>query len=126
MNKPVDDAPQVLALAADLLFASRIRGAGQAAGTAVALARTPDELVRQAAAHQPALILVDLHARGDAASAIRAIRQAQSGVRSRIVAFASHTDAAAIQAARDAGADRVLARSAFMRELPALLRLQEE
>jgi hypothetical protein len=39
-----------------------------------------------------------------------------------VVAFGSHLDREALQAARSAGADRVLARSAFVRELQPLLR----
>lgn len=124
MNQPPDSttSAKVIALAADLLFASKIRGAAQAVGATVRLARSADELVRSAAEQPGALILVDLHARaGDPAAAIAAVRSAEGGRRSRIVAFASHTDTAAIQGARAAGADRVLARSAFVRELPALL-----
>jgi hypothetical protein len=39
-----------------------------------------------------------------------------------VIAFASHLDVDAIRAARDAGADRVLVRSAFVATLPDLLR----
>jgi CheY-like chemotaxis protein len=38
-----------------------------------------------------------------------------------VIAFGSHVNAEALRAAREAGADRVLARSAFVRDLPALL-----
>jgi DNA-binding NarL/FixJ family response regulator len=119
---PAGPAP-VIGLAADLLFASRMRAAGQAAGVAVATVGTPEELVRRVRAERPRLVLVDLELRrGDPAAAIAAMVADREERGGRIVAFASHMNAAALQAGRAAGADRVLARSAFVRELPDLLR----
>lgn len=67
------------------------------------------------------LVLVDLgHRAADPVGAIRALR-ARSPV-PRIVAFGSHVDAETLSAAREAGADRVLARSAFSARLAELLR----
>jgi CheY-like chemotaxis protein len=121
---PAAAAPApVIGLAADLLFASRMRGAGQAAGVPIATVTTVDELVRRVRAERPRLVLVDLELRrGDPAAAIAALVASRDEGDTHIVAFASHMNAAAIEAGRAAGADRVLARSAFVRELPALLR----
>lgn len=104
----------IVALVADLMFASRIRGVAPAAKTV----QRGDALE---AAIEPAtrLILVDLHARG-ALEAIQALRDAGSAA--TIVAFGSHVETDTLQAARAAGADRVMARSAFVRDLPALVR----
>jgi CheY-like chemotaxis protein len=114
--------PAVLAVAADLLFGSRIRAAADAAGVAVHLARTADDAVEAARTRVPGLILIDLDARKlDAVALIRRLRDPEIGIRAPVVAFVSHVRTDAIDAARAAGADRVLARSAFVRELNALL-----
>jgi CheY-like chemotaxis protein len=108
-----------VALAADLLFASRIRGAAGAAGAEVRLARTADDVLA-AVADGATRVLLDLDARHvDAPALIRAIRA--SGRDVEVIAWVSHVRQHAIAAAREAGADRVLARSAFVQQLPALL-----
>lgn len=111
---------EVLAAVADLIFGARIRGAAEQQGVALTFARSLAEL--QARAPGVRTVLLDLDARWlDAPSAIRALRAAPETATVRIIAFVSHVRADAIEAARAAGADRVLARSAFVRELPALL-----
>jgi AmiR/NasT family two-component response regulator len=112
-------ATKRLALAADLMFASRIRAAATAMGVDLTLARTPAELEREAKAHSGSVALVDLETRGlDIAATVRALRTAGVG----IVAFVSHVRTDLIAAAKEAGVERVLARSAFVRQLPDLLR----
>lgn len=107
---------------ADMLFASRVRGAADAVGVAVKLAGRPAALaglVRETGAR---LVLVDLELPGGRGpEAIRAVRAERDLDSVRIVAFSSHTNTAALVAGRDAGADHVLARSAFVTRLPALL-----
>ncbi len=112
-----------LALVADLLFASRIRGAAAAVGVRARTVRTADELLREARSETPRSILVDLDARGvDAPELVRALKSDRLLAGVPVVAFGSHVRGEALRAARAAGADRVLARSAFVRELPRLLR----
>ncbi|HEX7089492.1 MAG TPA: hypothetical protein VF192_05110, partial [Longimicrobiales bacterium] len=119
---PQPPAPAVLALVADLLFGSRIRGTAAALGVAVQLVRSADELLDRARAAPPRLVLVDLEARAaDPAGTIARLRAAPEGAGIPIVAFGAHVNRDAIEAARAAGATRVLARSAFVRELPGLL-----
>lgn len=113
-----DLAPAVAALVADLIFASRIRGVAPEART-VQRAEQLDPAVGPGTR----LVLVDLHARG-AVDAIARLRAA--GTDAEIVAFGSHVETGALQAAKAAGADRVLARSSFVRELPALVRAATE
>jgi DNA-binding NarL/FixJ family response regulator len=109
----------VLALAADLLFASRIREAGLAAGVHVDLVRTPADLLARVAERGGAGVIVDLDTRGlDVAGAITALVASGADV----VAFAAHVRSDLIAAARAAGAQRVLARSGFVQALPELLR----
>jgi CheY-like chemotaxis protein len=110
--------PGVYALAADLMFASRIRGAAEGAGTAVTLLRSGSALIDAVRAGGGGLVLLDLDARGLVPGELIPLLHA---VGARVVCFVAHVNVERIEAARAAGADRVLARSAFVRELPALL-----
>lgn len=113
------ERPPVVALAADLLLGARIRGAAQASGAAVELARSADALLERARTAPPARILLDLDTRSaDAVALIRALKTDPATAGIEVVAFVSHVREDAIAAARDAGADRVLARGAFLRQLP--------
>lgn len=113
----------VLAVVNDLIFASRIRGAADAADAAVVVVQSADEVEARARELDPRLLLLDLDAHAaDPPALIARLKAAPETAALPIIGFASHVNRDAIQAARDAGADRVLARSAFVRELPALLR----
>lgn len=117
-----DDAPHTLALVADLIFASRIRGVAAQVGAEVITVGTPEALLQNARERRPGLILVDLDTRvGDAPALINELKGDENLRDVRVIAFGSHLDREALQAARAAGADRVLARSAFVRELQSLL-----
>ncbi|HSM37032.1 MAG TPA: hypothetical protein VK837_11590 [Longimicrobiales bacterium] len=109
--------PLFVALCPDLFFASKLRGAATAVGRSVRIVRDQDALL--AAAEGAIRVFVDLTAASDGASAIAALKGASGGV--EVVAFARHDAVDDIRAARAAGADRVLARSAFVKELPGLL-----
>ncbi|HEX2167045.1 MAG TPA: hypothetical protein VHG09_07360 [Longimicrobiales bacterium] len=111
----------VVAVVGDLIFGSRIRAAAQHAGARATFVRTPADLLAQAPSAD--LILLDLDTRWlDAPTMIRSIRDDPAAASAQVVAFGPHVDADALTAARDAGADRVLARSAFVKLLPDLLR----
>lgn len=111
----------IAAVAADLMFGSRIRGAAEQAGVALSFARDAESLAEQAAAAD--LVLLDLDTRWlDAPALIARLKAGGATAEVPVVAFAAHVNTEAIQAARSAGADRVLARSAFVRLLPELLR----
>lgn len=118
-----DGAP-VLALVADLMFASRIAGAGRAAGVPVETVQSEARLWARADALRPRCVMVDLAVRaGDPIGVIERLKGSGAYAGVPVVAFGAHVDRDALSAARDAGADRVLARSAFVRELPSLLRV---
>lgn len=109
--------PAVVGLVTDRFFAMRltdvIRGQG---GYGVTVA-TADELLAAVERYFPVLILVDL---GVEREWQRAIRAAKVQVHTRqipLYAFGNHVDVAALQAARQAGADHAWARSRMMTEL---------
>lgn len=116
---------RVHALIDDLFFRARVETTAAAAGVPVAVSRTAAELTERLDAEDSgggrATVLVDLgHAAADPPAVIHALKARPAAP--RIVAFGSHQDADALQAARAAGADQVLARSAFTTRLPDLLR----
>jgi len=113
--------PQVIALVDDLIFLSRIREAGRAAGIEVRAVRGASDLV-DAARQQGRLVLVDADSeRLHWKAAVAALRAEPRVGTLPVIAFVSHVRADHAQAARAAGASRVLARSAFVEELPELV-----
>jgi CheY-like chemotaxis protein len=117
-----DGGRPIVALAADLLFGARIRSAAAAVGVPLDLVRSTDEALAAVRAGARSLILdLDLRA-GDPVALVQTLRADAATAELPIIAFVSHVREDRIQAARAAGATRVLARSAFVRTLPELLR----
>jgi CheY-like chemotaxis protein len=74
------------------------------------------------AAVTPVLVIVDLTLRADdAVAVISAIRATDSGVSIAILAFGAHVAVDTRQPALQAGADQVVAKSAFANHLPDLI-----
>jgi CheY-like chemotaxis protein len=115
------DAAPVVALA-EMLFASRIRAAGEALGVPVAGSVRATHFLEVARRRRPRLLIVDLELRGqDVPGLIRTVKADPDLASIPLVAFSSHLNTEAIAAGRAAGADRVLARSAFVASLPRLM-----
>jgi CheY-like chemotaxis protein len=113
--------PHVITVVDDLMFHSRIREAARGAGVEIRSARTPGDLV-EAVRAGGRLVLVDADSsRLPWAEAVRAMRAEASLAAVPVVAFLSHVHVERAEAARAAGATRVLARGAFVQELPRLL-----
>ena len=97
----------------DLIFSAKVSSTGAALNVPIRVVRTVADLAPGAS-----LLLVDL----DADGAVDAIDRCRTMVPTpRIVAFGPHVRADLFTVARDAGADEVLARSAFVTRLPQLL-----
>lgn len=108
----------ILAVVDDLLFSSKIRVAAERAGQPVSFVRARDSVVPQVAAVKPSLVIFDLDRESlDPIAAIREIRARDEARQVRLVAFVRHTSVDRIDAARQAGIDLVLARSAFFSTL---------
>ncbi|HEX6506594.1 MAG TPA: DNA-binding response regulator [Chloroflexota bacterium] len=103
----------IVAAVPDLFFRSRISSAARSAG------RTVRFIAPGAATDGYRLALVDLDAGDDVLDDIQRLKEACSAP---LVAFGPHVDTEGRKAARAAGADRVLAKSRFVTELPALMR----
>ena len=111
----------VIAVVDDLLFGSKIRAAARTAGATISFAHGRDAVAVAVRDKSLELVLVDLEGQsGDAIEMIRLIR-AEAGAGARIVGFGSHVNVERLEAAKQAGCDQALARSAFVNILPRLL-----
>lgn len=116
-----DSVPTVLLLCTDLMFGVQLQNMVKHAGLRFVNVRPGVPLPRAD------LLVVDLAARADVVSAIR--EAASIGI--EVVAFGPHMDAESRRAAKEAGANRVLANSNLARDLPLILsalgnRVQEQ
>ena len=112
----------ILVAVDDLLFSSKIRATAKQAGVDLTFARTPDEILAQARTGKPALVIFDLNsAKTDPVQTIAAIKADPALAAIRTIGFVSHVHTGIIDAARRAGADEVMPRSAFAANLPEIL-----
>jgi len=111
----------ILAVVDDLLFLSKIQQTAKNLGVALRTA-LPADLPAVAGEDVPKAVIIDLnHRSGRALEALSALK---SDVRTKgvtTVGFVSHVQNDLITAAREAGCDLVLARSAFTSQLASLL-----
>jgi DNA-binding response OmpR family regulator len=105
--------PLCLILSDDLLDSSRIAGHAKAAGWEAATCR--DSTVLQAnLSRDPKLVLLDLH---NPSLEVDAVVPTLHAAKVHVVGFGSHVDVVRLKAARMAGVDEVIPRSAFFEGL---------
>lgn len=115
----------VLYSAADLLWATRIKGTADSLGVPCRPARDAAMLRDRLADSDVRAILLDLDAPERAFEMIGVLRGPEAGVRERgvfVMAWGPHVSVGLLQEARDRGADEVLTRGAFSSALPGILR----
>jgi DNA-binding NarL/FixJ family response regulator len=106
----------------DLLFSIKIKDAAKHLGVELYFERSADRIVDTVRDKQPSLVIFDLNsARMAPMDAITAIKADPALASVRTLGYVSHVDAATIAAARQAGVDEVLARSAFAARLGEIL-----
>jgi len=111
----------ILALVDDLLFLSKIQETAKHLGVAVESAR-PGDLAKLAIQDVPNALIIDLnHRSGKALEVLRTLKSDLKTKDIAVIGFVSHVQSELIRAARAAGCDQVLARSAFASQLPSLL-----
>ena len=118
----------ILYLAADLLWATKIKGAAEALGLPCRPVRTLDMLEARLRERTPgapiAALLLDLEKPEEALAMIGRLRGPGASAddrRIRLLAFGPHVLKDLFQQARDAGADEVLARGALDRNMDDVL-----
>jgi CheY-like chemotaxis protein len=115
-------ARTVLAAVEDLLFRSRISEAAQSAGVEAHFPRSPRKLREALEGEPPDLLVLDLNSsRFEPLEVLESLNSDERLKGVRTLGFLSHVQADLALAARGAGCDRVVARSAFVKDLPSLL-----
>ena len=112
----------ILVAVDDLLFSSKIRATARQLGVELTFARTPTEILAQARSLKPSLIIFDINS--DKADPINTVAALKADAELRDIpttGFVSHVNTPLILAARGAGMDEVMARSAFAANLPQIL-----
>jgi CheY-like chemotaxis protein len=116
---------RIVAVVRDLFFAVRIKDTLQAHGYAVEVVKTDAALDAALTMAEPAaaLVILDLNFRAIDPPATIARLKADPATRAiPLLAFGSHLDHTARDAAKAAGADRVVANSKLAEDLPELVR----
>lgn len=111
----------VLVAVEDLIFLSKIQETASAVGVAIETVG-PENVAEQAARGEVSAVIIDLnHRSGAAVDVVRALKANPSSRHIVVAGFLSHVQADLVTAAREAGCDQVMARSAFTQQLPKLL-----
>ena len=106
----------------DLLFSIKISTAAKQLGVNVYFERMRDRVLPTIRERQPSLVIFDLNSsRLDPMTAIAAMKTDPQLRTVKTLGYVSHVDSDAIAAARQAGVDQVLARSAFTAQLGTIL-----
>ena len=107
----------------DLIFSIKIQTAAKSiGGIDLFFERAADKVLPQIREKQPSLVILDLNSTRLNPLAAIAQMKAEPDLKSiRTLGFVSHVDSETIAAARAAGIDQVLARSAFAAQLGQIL-----
>jgi PleD family two-component response regulator len=112
----------VLAIVDDLMFSSKNKATAARLGVTVAFARSSAAALAAMRENAPALVILDLNnPRTDPLGTVAAMKGDPATASIRTVGYASHVQTDVIDAARQAGVDDVMARSAFTTQLADIL-----
>jgi CheY-like chemotaxis protein len=115
-------ARKVLAAVEDLLFKSKISETASQLGVEASFPRNPRKLLEAVRKSPPDLLVLDLNsARFEPLSLLRDVKSDEATRDVKTIGFLSHVQKDLAVAAREAGCDRVVARSAFTKNLPEIL-----
>lgn len=106
----------------DLLFSIKISTAAKQLGVDVHFERMRDRVLPVIRDKQPSLVIFDLNSsRLDPITVVAAMKTDPHLKNVKTLGYVSHVDSDTIAAARQAGIDQVLARSAFAAQLGTIL-----
>jgi len=112
----------ILCAVDDLIFSIKISTAAKALGADVFFERSPEQVVSRIRERMPTLVILDLNSTKLRPLEVIAHLKADAGLRDiPTLGYVSHVQTDVIDAARSAGIDEVLARSAFSEQLGQIL-----
>ena len=115
-------ARRVVAAVEDLLFRSKISETASTLGVEALFPRSPKKLMSEVQASPPDLLVLDLNsARFEPLKLLQHIKSDEASKDVPVIGFLSHVQKDLAVAAREFGCDRVMARSAFTKDLPQIL-----
>jgi CheY-like chemotaxis protein len=113
---------RILGAVEDLLFKSKISETASQLGIEAAFPGSPKKLLQALRDSPPDLLILDLNsARFEPLTLLREVKSDETLREISTIGFLSHVQKDLAVAAREAGCDRVVARSAFTRDLPKIL-----
>src|SRR5215213_985500 len=121
-DSKMDSQGRVGLIVDDMFFASKIRGAAEAAGRQVARFRSREQIETDAAANPPHLFIIDLNSdRLDPVETIALLKSRPELSSVPVVAFLSHVEVEIKRRAEEAGCDYVLPRSLCTQKLSEIV-----
>ncbi|MBV9770722.1 MAG: response regulator [Bryobacterales bacterium] len=114
---------KILAVVEDLLFTVKIGDAAKRAGLAVEFVKSERDVIEKASNEKPLLIIVDLNF--SAVQPLKLISKLKSSSDVKqisVIGYLSHVQGELKQQAQEAGANIVMARSAFSQNLQQILK----
>lgn len=115
-------ARRVVAAVEDLLFRSKISETANQLGVEALFPRSPKKLIAEVQTSPPDLLVLDLNStRFEPLVLLGQLKSDETSRDVPVVGFLSHVQKDLALAARESGCDRVMARSAFTRDLPKIL-----
>jgi PleD family two-component response regulator len=114
---------KILAVVEDLLFTVKISDAAKRAGLEVEFVKSERDVLEKAVNEKPILIILDLNF--SAVQPLKLISKVKSDGEMKqisVIGYLSHVQGELKQQAQDAGANMVMARSAFSQNLQQILK----
>ena len=112
----------ILCAVDDLIFSVKISTAARAVGADIYFERNADKVVESVRTRQPSLVILDLNSTKLRPLDVIAAMKSDPELRAvKTLGYVSHVNTDVIEAARAAGIDEVLARSAFSDRLALIL-----
>ena len=109
--------PHGLMLCDDLMFTSKVTATARAVGVIVTAVRNVERLIALAETKPPSCVILDLHNTTLDLQVFMTSLREKCPTMPRVIAFGSHVDVELLAAARQAGCDRVMPRSQFVKQL---------
>jgi len=114
---------KILAVVEDLLFTVKISDAAKRAGLEVEFVKSERDVIEKATSEKPLLIILDLNF--SAVQPLKLITKLKGNSEIKqisLIGYLSHVQGELKQQAQEAGANIVMARSAFSQNLPQILK----